>query len=318
MLTYIGRRFLLFVPLLIGVATVSFFLVYVLPGDPVLTMVGERYDEETLEELRREMRLDRPVWVQYAHYMAGLARLDFGRSYVTGEPVGPSLLKRFPYTLRLAILAMVISVVLGASAGVLAAWRWRTATDYVTMGTTIVGISMPVFWLGVLLIYVFSMKLGLLPPSGYGGGSLRYAILPAVTLSQASTAYVARMTRSSMLDVIGEQYIQTARAKGVSEWHVLFGHALRNALLPVITVVGADFGSFLTGAVLTESIFAWPGLGRFTLDAILKRDIPTIQGAVLFMALVFMVVNLLVDVAYAWADPRVKVGRKGGGRGWAE
>lgn len=309
MLAYIARRILLFVPLVLGVATVSFFLVYVLPGDPVLSMVGERYDEETIAALRREMRLDRPVYVQYAHYIAGVARLDFGRSYVTGEPVGPSLLKRFPYTLRLAVLAMVISVVLGVGAGVVAAWKWRTPLDYLTMGTTIVGISMPVFWLGALLIYVFSMKLGILPPSGYGGGALKYAILPAVTLAQASTAYVARMTRSSMLDVIGEQYIQTARAKGVSERHVLFGHALRNALIPVITVVGADFGSFLTGAVLTESIFAWPGLGRFTLDAILKRDIPTIQGAVLFMAVVFMAINLIVDVAYAWADPRVKVGR---------
>jgi ABC-type dipeptide/oligopeptide/nickel transport system permease component len=312
-LAYIARRILLFVPLLLAVATVSFFLVYVLPGDPVLSMVGERYDEATLAELRREMRLDRPIYVQYGHFIAELSRLEFGRSYVTGEPVGPSLLERFPYTLRLAVLAMLISVVLGVSAGVIAAWKWRTPVDYVTMGTTIVGVSMPVFWLGVLLIYVFSMKLGLLPPSGYGGGGIQYAILPAVTLAQASTAYVARMTRSSMLDVMGEQYIQTARAKGVPERHVLFAHALRNALLPVITVVGADFGSFLTGAVLTESIFAWPGLGRFTLDAILKRDIPAIQGAVLFMAVVFMAINLIVDVAYAWADPRVKVAGKSGG-----
>jgi len=307
---YILKRLLLFVPILLGVATVTFFLVYVLPGDPVLSMVGERYDEATIQELRREMRLDEPLYVQYAHFVAGLARLDFGRSYVTGEPVGPTLLKRFPYTLRLALFAMVISVVVGVCAGVLAAWRWRTAIDYLTMGTTVLGISMPVFWLGALLIFVFSMKLGLLPPSGYGGGGLRYAVLPAVTLAQASTAYVARMTRSSMLDVVGEHYIQTARAKGVSEWRILFGHALRNALLPVITVIGADFGSFLTGAVLTESIFAWPGVGRFTLDAILKRDVPTIQGAVFFMAVVFMVINLLVDLAYAWADPRIRLRRE--------
>lgn len=310
MLAYAARRILLFVPVLMGVATVTFFLVYVLPGDPVLSMVGERYDDETIAQLRREMRLDEPVYVQYVHFLSGLSRLDFGRSYVTGEPVGPSLLKRFPYTLRLAFFAMMISVVAGVAAGVLAAWRWRTAFDYLTMGTTVLGVSMPVFWLGVLLIFVFSVKLGLLPPSGYGGGSLEYAVLPAVTLAQASTAYVARMTRSSMLDVVGEHYIQTARAKGVSEWRVLFGHALRNALLPVITVVGADFGSFLTGAVLTESIFAWPGLGRFTLDAILKRDIPTIQGAVFFMAVVFMTINLLVDLAYAWADPRIKLGKQ--------
>ncbi|UCG51892.1 MAG: ABC transporter permease [Candidatus Latescibacterota bacterium] len=311
MFAYTVKRLLLFIPLLFGVATVTFFLVYVLPGDPVLSMVGERYDEETIDQLRREMHLDQPVYVQYGYFIAGLVRLDFGTSYVTGETVSESVLKRFPYTFRLALFAMLISVVIGVSVGVLAAWKWRTPFDYVTMGTTIVGISMPVFWLGVLLIYVFAMKLRVLPASGYGGGDLRHMILPAVTLAQASTAYVARITRSSMMDVIREHYIQTARAKGVSEHRMLFAHALRNALLPVITVVGADFGSYLSGAVLTESIFAWPGLGRFTLDAILKRDIPTIQGAVFFMALVFMAINLVVDLMYAWIDPRIKlVGRK--------
>ncbi len=311
MLIYTVKRVLLFIPILLGVATVTFFLVYVLPGDPVLSMVGERYDEETIAELRREMHLDRPVVVQYAHFLSGLCRLDFGTSYVTGLPVGRSVLERFPYTLRLALFAMVISVVIGIGVGVLAAWKWRTPVDYLTMGTTIVGISMPVFWLGVLLIYVFSMRLGLLPPSGYGGGSFAHMILPAVALSQASTAYVARITRSSMLDVTQEHYVRTARAKGVSEHRTLFTHALRNALLPVVTVVGADFGSFLSGAVLTESIFAWPGLGRFTLDAILKRDIPTIQGAVFFMALAFMVVNLAVDLLYTWIDPRITLEKKG-------
>ncbi len=310
MLGYTIKRVFLLIPLLFGVATVTFFLVYVLPGDPVLSMVGERYDEETIGRLRSEMHLDEPIYVQYAYFIGGLVRLDFGRSYVTGEPVAASVLGRFPYTFRLALFAMLISVAIGVSAGVLAAWKWRTPFDYVTMGATIVGISMPVFWLGVLLIYVFAMQFHLLPASGYGGGSFKHVILPAVTLASASTAYVARMTRSSMLDVIREHYIQTARAKGVSEQRTLFAHALRNALLPVITVVGADFGSYLSGAVLTESIFAWPGLGRFTLDAILKRDVPTIQGAVFFMALVFMVINLLVDLAYAWVDPRIKLDRK--------
>ena len=308
MLSYTVKRLLLFVPILLGVATVTFLLVYVLPGDPVLSMVGERYDQETIDALREEMHLDRPLVVQYAHFIGDLARFDFGRSYVTGEPVAGAVLERFPYTFRLALFAMLISVVVGVGVGVLAAWKWRTPVDYLTMGGTIVGISMPVFWLGVLLIYVFAMKLRLLPPSGYGGGNALYMILPAVTLAQASTAYVARITRSSMLDVVREQYVQTARAKGVSEPRMLLGHALRNALLPVITVVGADFGSFLSGAILTESIFAWPGLGRFTLDAILKRDIPTIQGAVFFMALVFMVINLVVDLLYAWIDPRIKLG----------
>lgn len=309
MLKYTVKRLLFFVPILLGVATVTFFLVYVLPGDPVLSMVGERYDQETIDRLRAEMHLDRPIWVQYGHFIAALARLDLGTSYVTGEPVWDSVRERFPYTFRLALAAMLISVLVGVGVGVVAAWKWRTPLDYLAMGGTVVGISMPVFWLGVLLIYFFSMKLHLLPASGYGEGSIRYMVLPAFTLSQASSAYVARITRSSMLDVIREQYMQTARAKGVSEVKTVFGHGLRNALLPVITVVGTDFGSFLSGAVLTESIFAWPGLGRFTLDAILKRDIPAIQGAVLFMAALFMTVNLIVDLAYAWVDPRIKLDR---------
>lgn len=307
MLGYSIRRILLFIPVLIGVATVTFFLLHVLPGDPVLSMVGERYDEETLEKLRKEMRLDDPLLVRYGHYLYDLARLDLGRSYITGVPVWESIRKRFPYTLQLAAAAMLIAIVIGIGAGVLAASRWRTPLDYLTMGTTVVGVSMPVFWLGVLLIYVFSMKLGWLPASGHGDGNIVFLILPAFTLAQASSAYVARITRSSMLDEIKEVYVKVARAKGVPEHRVLLRHALRNAMLPIITVVGADFGSYLSGAVLTESIFAWPGLGRFTLDAILKRDLPAIQGAVLFMAVLFLTVNLLVDLIYARVDPRVRV-----------
>lgn len=307
MLGYSIRRILLFIPVLLGVATVTFFLLHVLPGDPVLSMVGERYDEETIEKLRAEMHLDDPLLVRYGHFLYDLARFDLGRSYVTGEPVWDSIRKRFPYTLQLAVAAMLIAVVIGIGAGVLAASKWRTPLDYLTMGGTVIGISMPVFWLGVLLIYVFSMKLGWLPASGHGGGNIAFLILPAFTLAQASAAYVARITRSSMLDEIKEVYIKVARAKGVPERRVLMQHALRNALLPIITVVGADFGSYLSGAVLTESIFAWPGLGRFTLDAILKRDLPAIQGSVLFMAVLFLTVNLLVDLLYARIDPRVRV-----------
>jgi len=298
--------------MLFGVATVTFFLLHVLPGDPVLSMVGERYDEETLERLREEMHLDDNIGVRYLRYMGGLARLDLGKSYLTGVPVWESIKKRFPYTMRLAVAAMLLAVVFGMTAGVMAAWKWKTPLDYVTMGVTVVGVSMPVFWLGVLLIYFFAMKLGVLPASGFGGGRLVYLVLPAFTLAQASAAYIARITRSSVLDEVGETYIKTARAKGVPGSRVLFRHALRNALLPIITVVGADFGSYLSGAVLTESVFAWPGLGRFTLDAILKRDLPAIQGSVLFMAVLFMGVNLLVDLLYAKVDPRVNLGRRAG------
>lgn len=308
MLSYTIKRLLMFIPILIGVATVTFFLMYVLPGDPVLNMVGERYDEATIERLREEMHLNDHIGVQYLKFLGGLARFDLGTSYVTGVPVWESIRKRFPYTLKLAAAAMVLAILIGVTAGVLAAWKWRSALDYFTMGATVVGVSMPVFWLGVLLIYLFATRAGLLPASGYGGGRLAYLVLPAFTLAQASAAYIARITRSSVLDETGEMYIKTALAKGVPGRRVLFCHALRNALLPIITVVGADFGSYLSGAVLTESIFAWPGLGRFTLDAILKRDLPAIQGAVLFMAVLFMTVNLLVDLLYARVDPRVKLG----------
>jgi ABC-type dipeptide/oligopeptide/nickel transport system permease component len=305
MLAYTLRRLILFIPVLLGVATITFLLIYILPGDPVLSLVGERYDTETIEALRAEMHLDDPVIVRYAHYIANLVRFDFGTSYITGVPVWDSIKERFPYTFRLALFAMAIAVCIGIPTGVLSSWKWRTPLDFFAMGTTVVGISMPVFWLGVLLIYIFSIKLHLLPPSGYGDGSFKHLLLPAFTLAQASAAYIARITRSSMLDEIGSQYVQSARAKGVPERVVIFKHTLRNALLPVITVIGADFGSYLSGAVLTESIFAWPGLGRFTIDAIMKRDLPAMQGAVLFMAVVFLTINLIVDLLYVRIDPRV-------------
>ena len=272
-------------------------------------MVGERYDAATLERLRAEMHLDAPLYERYGRYLADLARFDLGTSYVTGVPVWDSIRERFPNTLRLAAAAMAIAVAFGVTIGVLAAWRRGSALDYLLVGGAVVGVSIPVFWLGVLLIYFFSMRLGILPASGFGNGNPLYVILPAVTLAMASTAYIARITRSSVLDEINETYVKAARAKGAGESRVLVRHALRNALLPIITVVGVDFGSYLSGAVLTESIFAWPGLGRFTLDAIMKRDLPAIQGAVLFMAILFMTVNLLVDLLYARVDPRVKLAR---------
>jgi ABC-type dipeptide/oligopeptide/nickel transport system permease component len=311
MLQYAFRRILWFIPILLGVATVTFFLMHVLPGDPVLSMVGERYDAATIEKLRAQMHLDDPLPQRYLRYLSELVRLDLGTSYITGVPVWDSIKERAPHTLRLAAAAMTIAVVIGMGIGIMAAWKRGSPLDYMMVGGAVVGVSMPVFWLGVLLIYVFSARLGLFPASGFGNGSLAYLVLPALTLSQASTAYVARITRSSVLDEVGENYVKAARAKGLSEPRLLVRHALRNALLPIITVVGIDFGSYLSGAVLTESIFAWPGLGRFTLDAILKRDLPAIQGSVLFMAAAFMTVNLLVDLLYARVDPRVKLGGAG-------
>lgn len=312
MRTFILKRLLLVVPILLGVVTLTFFLMYIVPGDPVRAIAGERYDEETLAHMRRELGLDRPLIVQYADFLAHLARFDLGRSFVTKRPVAEAIRERFPRTLALAASAMAIAIVCGIALGGLAAWGRHPALSKLLMTCSLVGVSMPAFWLGLLLIYLFAIKLHLLPPSGYGGGSIRNLILPAVTLSFASMATVARVTRSGFMDALGEDYVRTARAKGLSERLVLGKHVLRNALIPVVTIVGADFGSYLSGSVLTESVFGWPGLGRFIVQAILQRDFPVIQGSVLFMAVLFVLVNLAVDLSYGAIDPRI---RSAGGEG---
>ena len=311
MLTFILKRLLLLVPILLGVATITFVLMYIVPGDPVRAIAGERYDEETLARMRAELGLDRPLVVQYVDFLARLARFDLGTSFVTRRPVAEAIRERFPRTLILALSAMGVAVLGGVAIGALAAWGARPVLSRVLMTFSLVGVSMPVFWLGLLLIYLFAIKLRVLPPSGYGAGSIRNLILPALTLSFASMATIARVTRSGFLDALGEDYVRTARAKGLGERIILGKHVLRNALIPVITIVGADFGSYLSGSVLTESVFGWPGLGRFIVQAILKRDFPVIQGAVLFMAVLFVLVNLAVDVSYGAIDPRIR--SEGGG-----
>ena len=307
MLRFLFRRLLMLVPILFGVVTVTFLLMYVVPGDPVLTLVGERYDEETLDRMRSELGLDKPLPVQYLDYLGRLVRFDLGESFVTKRPVSDAITERFPRTLVLAFSAMLLALVGGVAIGLLAGWGRFKWLGRATMVFSLIGVSIPVFWLGLLLIYLFAIKLSILPPSGYGGGSIRYLILPAVTLSFASMATVARVTRSGVVEAVGEDYVRTARAKGLGELFVLGKHVLRNALVPVITIVGTDFGSYLSGSVLTESIFGWPGLGRFIVQGILKRDFPVIQGSILFMAVVFVLVNLLVDVSYGIIDPRIRV-----------
>ena len=309
MLRFVYRRIILLVPILWGVVTVTFILMYVIPGDPVLTIAGERYDEKTLQDMRRELGLDKPIHLQYLNYLIRLARFDLGRSFVTRRPVADAIAERFPRTLVLAFSAMVLAVVLGVCTGVLAAWGRFPWLGRSFMTVSLIGVSIPVFWLGLLLIYLFAIKLSLLPPSGYGGGSLRHLILPALTLSFASMATVARVTRSGVLDSVGEDYVRTARAKGLAELVVMGKHVLRNALVPVVTIVGTDFGSYLSGSVLIESIFGWPGLGRFIVQGILKRDFPVIQGSILFMAVIFILVNLLVDLSYGLIDPRIRFSR---------
>lgn len=306
MLRFIANRLLLLVPILFGVVTITFFLMYVVPGDPVLSLAGERYDEETLEGMRRELGLDRPLFIQYMNYLGRLARFDLGRSFVTGRPVSESIAERFPRTLLLASSAMLLAVAGGVFAGMLSTWRRYDRLGRPLMALSLAGVSIPVFWLGLMLIYLFSIKLRLLPPSGFGGGSLRYLVLPALTLSFASMATIARVTRAGFMEAGSGDFVRTARAKGLAESSVMAKHVFRNALIPVVTIVGTDFGSYLSGSVLTETIFGWPGLGRYIVQAIMKRDFPVIQGSILFMAVLFVVVNLLVDVSYGLIDPRIR------------
>ena len=303
MSAFILRRLLLAIPTLFGVLVVAFLLLYVAPGDPVQSMVGERADEETIARLRAELRLDDPLPVQFGHYVAGIVKGDLGRSYITNRPIRKDIIERFPKTLQLAGAAMLLATVLGVSLGILSAWRPGGAIDRIGLAVAYLGISFPVYWVGLLLILLFAVTLHWLPPSGFGG--LRYLALPALALGMRSIAFLARMTRSAMLDALGADYVRTARAKGLSEWRVIGRHALRNAMIPIITVLGLDFGAYLTGSILTETIFSWPGLGRYVVNAIARRDLPAIQGSVLFLSAVFVMVNLITDVAYAKADPRV-------------
>ena len=300
----IARRLLLAVPTLAGVLIVTFLLLYVAPGDPVLQMVGERADSATIARLRAELRLDDPLPTQFGHYAAGVFRGDLGRSYTTGRPIVRDLVERFPNTLMLAGAAMLLASLLGISLGVLSAQHPGGWIDRGSLAFAYVGISFPVYWVGLLLILLFAVTLRWLPPSGFGG--IAYLILPALALGSRSIAFLARVTRSSMLETLGSDFVRTARAKGVPERGVVLGHALRTALIPVITVLGLDFGYYLTGSILTETIFSWPGIGRYVVNAIGRRDLPAIQGSVLFLSVVFVMVNLVTDLAYAKADPRVR------------
>ena len=303
MFAFIARRLLLAIPTLFGVLVVVFILLYIAPGDPVLEMVGERADAETIARLRAELRLDDPVPVQFAHYAGGVLTGDLGTSYITGRPIARDILERFPKTLQLAVAAMLLAASVGITIGVLSARRPGSAFDRLAMGGAYLGISFPVYWVGLILILVFAVTLRWLPPSGFGRPE--YLVLPALALGTRSIAFLARMTRSAMLEVLGSDFVRTARAKGLRERVVLARHALRNALIPIITVLGLDFGYYLTGSILTETIFSWPGIGRYVVNAIARRDLPAIQGSVLFLSVVFVLVNLATDLLYAKADPRV-------------
>jgi ABC-type dipeptide/oligopeptide/nickel transport system permease component len=300
---FILRRILLSIPTLFGVLIVAFLLLYVAPGDPVESMIGERADSATIARLRAQLRLDDPLPSRFGHYVARVVTGDLGQSYITNRPITQDIRERFPKTLQLAGAAMLLATIIGITLGVLSARRPGGLADRFALGVAYLGISFPVYWVGLLLILLFAVTLRWLPPSGYG--SLRFLALPALTLGMRSIAFLARMTRSAMLEALSADFVRTARAKGLNEWFVTFKHALRNALIPIITVLGLDFGAYLTGSILTETIFSWPGIGRYVVNAISRRDLPAIQGAVLFLSTVFVLVNLITDLAYAKADPRV-------------
>jgi peptide/nickel transport system permease protein len=307
MALYILKRLLLFIPTLLGITLITFILMQSLPGDPAQGMAGERATPETIARIRAELGQDRSLPVQYLGYLKLLARGELGRSYYTNRKISEDLLQKFPNTARLALAAMFFASVIGIGMGVFAASKRGTNWDRLVTLLSVGGISIPVFWLGLALMLLFAFYLRWLPPSGMGNGSLINIILPAATLGTFSLSYIVRVTRSTMLETLSQPYVAAARAKGLSESSVVFKHALKNALIPVVTLIGLDLGSYLNGAVLTETIFGWDGLGRYALDGILKRDYPVIMGVVLFGAVIFVTMNLLVDISYHFLDPRVRV-----------
>ena len=311
---YVVRRLLLLVPVLLGVSVIIFMVLHLAPGDPAEIMLGSQATQADLERLRAELGLTEPLYVQYVHWLGLVARGDLGRSIWMKRPVLAEVLGRFKATLVLTGAALVLSTVGGLALGIVSAIRPNSPLDRLSAMASLFGASMPVFWLGIVLMVIFALWLGWVPASGmfapYGGGDLRdllvHLALPAVTLAAASVTIIARLTRSTMLETLGQDYIRTARAKGVVERAVVLRHGLKNALIPIVTVVGVQAGYLLGGAVLTETVFAWPGVGTLMVQGILARDFPLVQGCVLVVALSFVVINLIVDLLYAWLDPRIR------------
>jgi len=302
---FITRRLLLLLPVTFGVLTLVFSLVHLIPGDPVEIMLGEGASAADLEDLRHQLGLDRPVMVQYGQYLGGLLRGDLGTSLSYGEPVAALIAGRLLPTLLLTLASMAVALLIALPAGLYSAVRQNSTGDHLLTVGTLLGVSMPNFWLGPLLIILFSIQLGWLPVSGMEGPAS--LVLPALTMGTGLAALLTRMVRTSLLEVLGEEYVRAARARGLSERRVLWKHALRNAMIPVLTVVGLQFGALLTGAIITETIFSWPGLGQLLIRSINYRDFPLVQGCILTISVTYIVVNLLTDLAYAWLDPRIKL-----------
>jgi len=303
-LRYLIRRMLLTVPVLIGVATLVFSLIHLVPGDPAQAMLGDGASERDIADLRTRLGLDRPLLEQYATFMRGLVRGDLGTSFRTGQPVAAAILERVPATIELAMASMLVAVIVAIPLGIVAAVKRGTFADYTAMTVALAGISIPNFWLGPMLAIVFAVQLGWLPVSGRGGW--QSLVLPAIALGAALAAILARMTRATLLEELRELYVRAARARGVSRSRAVLAHALRNSLIPLVTILGLQFGAVLTGAVITETIFAWPGVGRLLIQSISFRDYPLVQGCILLIAITYVSVNLLTDLVYGVLDPRIR------------
>ncbi|MEC4894578.1 MAG: ABC transporter permease [Oscillatoria sp. PMC 1051.18] len=334
MLQYIFKRLLSLLPVILGITFLVFLLLHLIPGDPATVLLGERATPEQIAILREKLGLNQPLPLQYAAFLSQLLRFDLGKSIISGIPISLEISNRFPATFELSLAAIFVAIIVGIPAGIFAAVRKNTWIDNLAMSGSLIGVSMPVYWLGLLLIYLFAINLNWLPPSGrisvenslnfepitgfYILDSLlqlnfsafldvlAHLILPTLALGTIPLAIVARITRSAMLEVLSQDYIRTAKAKGLKEIYIVLVHAFKNALLPVSTIIGLQFGRLLGGAILTETIFSWPGVGTWIYEGILARDYPVVQGGVMFVALVFVLVNLLVDLFYAFIDPRIR------------
>ncbi len=309
MARYIGRRFVLMLPVLLGITVLVFTMIHFAPGDPIFMMLGREYNEEVAADLRAKLGLDKPVYVQYVLWLGRILRGDFGRSFFNAEQALPLVLNRLLTTITLTITSMIVAIGIAVPLGVLSAVRKDTWIDNASRVAAIIAVSMPVFWFGLLLLVAFSLYLGWFPAGGSTGEhGLKALVLPAITLGTGFTALIIRMVRSSMVETLAEDYVRTARSKGLEETVVYYRHALKNALLPVVTIVGMQFGFLLSGAVVTETVFTIPGMGRLFLESLLRRDYPVIQACILVTTVGFVLTNLLVDILYAFFDPRIRYG----------
>ncbi|MBE6012898.1 MAG: ABC transporter permease [Lachnospiraceae bacterium] len=311
---YIGKRLLMIIPVLVGVTLLVFVVLSLAPGDPAVSILGDKATEADIEAKREELGLNDPILIQYLNYVSKAIKGDFGVSYKNQLSVMKQVLDRFPNTLIIAVGAILFSLVLGIPVGILSAKKQYSMIDNIAMIGALIGVSMPVFWMGLLMVIVFSLRLRLLPSSGMGEGFIplmKSLVLPVVALGSYSLAMIARTTRSSVLEVIRQDYISTARSKGITERQVTTRHMLKNALIPIITAVGLQFGTLMGGSIMTETVFSWPGIGRLIVDSIKSRDIPMVMGSVIFLSVIFSFVNLLIDLLYAFVDPQIKSQYKG-------